>query len=123
MDTKRVGALGAAVSVLAVLWGLHRPNDIHAEYVKFLSGKDTITAYLAYPERPAPAPAVIVIHEIFGMSVSGRQPPKHFGRAAFAPTPPIFLPRGAGPPPPQTPPAKWLPPLPPDPTPADLTPT
>src|SRR5437870_13507485 len=32
---------------------LHRPPvaDIHTEYVKFPSGRDTITAYLAYPER------------------------------------------------------------------------
>src|SRR5438094_7151478 len=44
------------------------PPDIHAEYVKYTSGKDTVTAYIAYPERPQPAPAVIVIHEIFGMS-------------------------------------------------------
>src|SRR2546422_9180948 len=49
---------------------LHRPPvaDIHTEYVKFPSGRDTITAYLAYPERKDPAPIVVVIHEIFGMS-------------------------------------------------------
>ena len=42
--------------------------DIHAEYVKIANGRDTLTAYLAYPERREPAPAVVVIHEIFGMS-------------------------------------------------------
>src|SRR5438132_543028 len=47
--------------------------DIHAEYVKYLSGKDTITGYLAYPERKDPAPGVVVIHEIFGMSDFIRQ--------------------------------------------------
>src|SRR5438552_15784250 len=42
---------------------LHRPPaaDIHTEYVKFPSGRDTITAYLAYPERKDPAPVVVVI--------------------------------------------------------------
>ena len=48
-------------------------NDVHAEYVKYLSGSDTITAYLAYPERRDPAPGVIVIHEIFGISDFIRQ--------------------------------------------------
>ncbi len=32
------------------------------------AGGDTVKAYLAYPERGDPAPAMIVIHEIFGMS-------------------------------------------------------
>jgi len=32
-------------------------RDIHSEYVKYLSGQDTVTAYIAYPERPQPAPA------------------------------------------------------------------
>src|SRR5256885_4096840 len=30
------------------------------EYVKIPNGRDTITAYLAYPERKDPAPAVVV---------------------------------------------------------------
>src|SRR2546427_3871608 len=44
---------------------LHRPPvaDIHTEYVKFPSGRDTITAYLAYPERKDPAPIVVVRSE------------------------------------------------------------
>src|SRR5438034_7844130 len=41
----------------------HYRADIHTEYVKFPSGRDTITAYLAYPERKDPAPVVVVIHE------------------------------------------------------------
>ena len=40
---------------------LRSARDIHSEYVKYTSGKDTVTAYIAYPERPQPAPAVIVI--------------------------------------------------------------
>ena len=53
-----------------VVFGVHRPPpsstnlhhvDIHSEYVRFPSGRDTITAYLAYPERKDPAPAVVEI--------------------------------------------------------------
>src|SRR2546421_364853 len=51
-----------------VVFDLHKPPpsstnlhhaDIHSEYVKFPSGRDTITAYLAYPERKDPAPGVM----------------------------------------------------------------
>jgi carboxymethylenebutenolidase len=41
----------------------------HGEWVKYAGpGGDTVVAYIAFPERPDPAPAMIVIHEIFGMS-------------------------------------------------------
>src|SRR3989442_1449848 len=72
--------------------------DIHSEYVKFLSGKDTVTAYIAYPERPQPAPAVIVIHEIFGMSDFIRQTTEQLAKDGFvAIAPDLCAPRG-GPP-------------------------
>lgn len=40
----------------------------HGEWVYIMRGDDSIHAYVAYPERSDPAPAVIVIHEIFGMT-------------------------------------------------------
>src|SRR5256885_17065772 len=72
---------GAAVALVAAARspassGLLRPppssSDIHSEYVKFLSGHDTITAYLAYPERRDSVAAVILIPAIFGVSDIGR---------------------------------------------------
>src|SRR5438045_6754797 len=68
-----------------------RRADIHAEYVKFLSGKDTITAYLAYPERPQPAPGVIVIHEIFGQSDFIRQTTEQLAKDGFVAIAPDLL--------------------------------
>ncbi|MGH7612712.1 MAG: dienelactone hydrolase family protein [Gemmatimonadales bacterium] len=68
------GASGVvlALGIAAVMGSAREPlatrADIHSEYVKYTSGRDTITAYLAYPERADPAPAVIVIHDIYGMS-------------------------------------------------------
>ena len=73
----------------------YRP-DIHAEYVKYLSGKDTITAYLAYPERPTPAPGVIVIHEIFGMSDFVRQTTEQLAKDGFVAIAPDLLSRRGG---------------------------
>src|SRR2546426_6403753 len=72
------------------------PSDIHSEYVKFLSGRDTITAYLSYPERRDPAPAVIVIHEVFGMSDFIRQTTEQLARDGFVALAPDLLSRRGG---------------------------
>src|SRR6266705_5222874 len=103
MDGRTVGrpvgllallALGT-VALLAV-GPSGRPADIHSEYVKFLSGTDTITAYLAYPERSQPAPAVIVIHEIFGMSDFVRQTTEQLAKDGFVAIAPDLLSRRGG---------------------------
>ena len=49
----------------------HRPLDAvttHGEWVWIKRASDSVRAYVAYPERRDPAPAVIVIHEIFGLT-------------------------------------------------------
>lgn len=73
----------------------YRP-DIHAEYVKYASGRDTLTAYLAYPERKDPAPAVVVIHEIFGMSDFIRQTTEQLAKDGFVAIAPDLLSRRGG---------------------------
>jgi carboxymethylenebutenolidase len=108
----RTGTVGVAtlVGVMltgATLFAFHsvrlRPSpsvpvrpDIHAEYVKYLSGKDTLTAYLAYPERRDPAPAVIVIHEIFGLSDFIRQTTEQLAKDGFVAIAPDLLSRRGG---------------------------
>jgi len=114
MDGKRKGgngrqraATGAVVLIAAIVAGAayYRPlpsiaalvsRDIHAEYVKYLSGRDTVTAYIAYPERPTPAPAVIVIHEIFGMSDFVRQTTEQLAKDGFVAIAPDLLSRRGG---------------------------
>src|SRR5258706_11332339 len=106
MDSKPKGGKGrqmaAWVIALAALCRLLPPvaafgsSDIHSEYVKFLSGKDTVTAYIAYPERPQPAPAVIVIHEIFGMSDFIRQTTVQLAKDGFVAIAPDLLSRRGG---------------------------
>src|SRR2546425_5094050 len=97
------GIVCGAVLLVAVLYRPLPPptagfRDIHSEYVKFLSGKDTVTAYIAYPERPQPAPAVIVIHEIFGMSDFIRQTTEQLAKDGFVAIAPDPLSRRGGPP-------------------------
>jgi carboxymethylenebutenolidase len=40
----------------------------HGEWVKIQSGDRTIQAFVVYPERKDKAPAVVLIHEIYGLS-------------------------------------------------------
>ena len=40
----------------------------HGEWVSIKRGRDSIRAYVAYPERKTKAPAIIVIHEVFGLT-------------------------------------------------------
>jgi carboxymethylenebutenolidase len=97
----------AAMSFGAVLVGfaLHQPPrtstnfadaDIHSEYVKYASGSDTITAYLAFPERADKAPAVIVIHDIYGMSDRLRPAVEQLARRGFVAIGPDLLSRRGG---------------------------
>src|SRR2546426_3255814 len=76
-----IGGTALCVAASAVMGAAFERRDVHAEYVKYLSGKDTITGYLAYPERKDPAPAVVVIHEIFGMSDFVRQTTEQLARS------------------------------------------
>ena len=89
------GGVLAAVSVTA-LPAYRRTPDIHAEYVKIPSGRDTITAYLAYPERQDRAPAVVVIHEIFGITDFVRQTTEQLARDGFVAIAPDLLSRRGG---------------------------
>ncbi|MGH7672339.1 MAG: dienelactone hydrolase family protein [Gemmatimonadales bacterium] len=88
--------LGAVAVGLVVAAARPSTPDIHAEYVQYLSGDDTITAYLAYPERSAPAPGVIVIHEIFGMSDFIRQTTEQLAKDGFVAIAPDLLSRRGG---------------------------
>jgi len=101
--TVRDGMFGAVILVAAVAFYRLLPSltvpyrpDIHSEYVKFLSGTATVTAYIAYPERPQPAPAVIVIHEIFGMSDFIRQTTEQLAKDGFVAIAPDLLSRRGG---------------------------
>src|SRR6059036_4160465 len=99
------GGVAVLAGVLFALPALRRPpptstaldrSDIHTEYVKFPRGRDTITAYLAYPERKDRAPAVVVIHEIFGMSDFIRQTTEQLAKDGFVAIAPDLLSRRGG---------------------------
>jgi carboxymethylenebutenolidase len=77
MATYALVAMLAALAGAGAMW-LHGargrsgapidPVTTHGEWVKIKKGNETIRAYVAYPERKTKAPAVIVIHEIYGLT-------------------------------------------------------
>src|SRR5258707_7058686 len=98
------GGIVAALGAVGVI-NLHQPSppstdlrrsDVHAEFIKYASGRDSITAYIAYPERRDAAPAVIVIHEIFGMSDFIKQTTERLAQQGFVALAPDLLTRRGG---------------------------
>lgn len=67
-----LSVLVAAASVVVLAAWISRPHapaEPHGEWVKFTNAAgETIPAYVAWPERKEPAPTIIVIHEIFGLT-------------------------------------------------------
>ena len=92
MATMAAVALGAAAAV-------PRPPaaDIHGEWVKYAgTGGDSVQAYLAFPERSDPAPAVIVIHENRGMTDWVQAVADSLAAAGFVAIAPDLLSRHGG---------------------------
>ena len=56
---------------------------IQTGMVSFQSGKSTLEAYLARPEEPGPHPAVVVIHEIFGLNDNIRDIARRFANEGY----------------------------------------
>ncbi len=48
-------------------------TTVHGSMVSYLSGKDTVSAYLCVPEGKGPFPAIMVIHEWYGLNDWVRQ--------------------------------------------------
>ena len=63
-------AFFAAALMIGGAVGQEPAVTTHGEWVKYPKPgtRDTIRAYIAYPERKDKAPAVIVIHEVFGLT-------------------------------------------------------
>lgn len=69
----------------------------HGEWVKYTGkGGDEVQAYIAFPERPDPGPAMIVIHEIFGMSDFVRTVTHDLAEAGYVAIAPDLLTRRGG---------------------------
>jgi carboxymethylenebutenolidase len=68
----------------------------HLEFVKVKNGNREVTCFIAYPEVKEKAPAVLVIHEIFGLSDWVRSVTDQLAEAGYIAIAPDLL-SGAGP--------------------------
>jgi carboxymethylenebutenolidase len=69
----------------------------HGEWVSVSAGGgDKVEAYVVYPERKDPAPVVVVIHEIFGLTEWARSVADQLAAEGFLAVAPDFL-SGKGP--------------------------
>ncbi len=66
-NTLALAALLAGAALAPTEAPAQKPTT-HGEWIHIRKGADSIRAYVAYSERNAPSPAVIVIHEIFGLT-------------------------------------------------------
>jgi len=96
-----IGLLGGAVlgwgapAVAAQSPGRQVP-DARAGSVKYASGTDSITAYIAYPASSDPAPAVLVIHEDLGLSDFVRDAAQRLAQNGYVVLAPDLLSRRGG---------------------------
>jgi len=65
-----IALIAVAASAPAQDWAKQRleASPRHREWVKVKSGERMVSAYVVYPEVKTKAPAVVVVHEIFGMT-------------------------------------------------------
>src|SRR5580765_3669839 len=93
-----ITAISMATAVSAQEWAKARleKSPRHLEWVKVKQGKREVNCFVAYPEVKDKATAVIVIHEIFGLTDWVRSVADQLAEAGYVAITPDLL-SGAGP--------------------------
>ena len=88
----------AAASLHAQDWAKARldASPRHHEYVNLQHGGRTVQAFVVYPEVKTKAPAIVLIHEIFGLSDWAKEMADELAAAGYIVVAPDLL-SGAGP--------------------------
>jgi len=91
-------ALCACLTVSAQDWARAKleKSPRHAEWVEVKNGARTVRCFVVYPEVKDPAPAVLVIHEIFGLTDWARSAADQLAAAGYVAIAPDLL-SGAAP--------------------------
>src|ERR1051325_10758595 len=88
-----LAALLAAASVQAQDWAMARleKSPRHLEWVKVKNGSRQVNCFIAYPEVKDKATAVVVIHEIFGLTDWARSVTDELAEAGYIAIAPDLL--------------------------------
>src|ERR1041385_2811597 len=86
-------ALVCAITVQAQDWAKTKleKSSRHQEWVKVENGKRKVESFVVFPEVKDKATAVIVIHEIFGLSDWAQLAADEFAEAGYIAIAPDFL--------------------------------
>ena len=79
MKMMRAGGLALAVALLLAL-----PAAAAEQKVTFKSGDETVTGLLYTPDKPGPAPGVLVIHEWWGLDDWVKQQAQNLAKEGYA---------------------------------------
>src|ERR1700733_8468282 len=88
-----VALLVAGLSASAQDWARAKleKSSRHGEWVDLTNGTRTVHCFIVYPEVKDPAPAVVVIHEIFGLTDWARTAADEFAAAGYIAIAPDLL--------------------------------
>src|SRR5207249_8715459 len=81
---KLIGIVGACFLVASALVIPGRASPPKAESVSYKSGEDTVTGYLALPDSPGPHPAIVVVHEWWGLNDWVKEQAQRFANQGYA---------------------------------------
>lgn len=71
------------IGTLLLLFSLGAEAKIKTSWIEYKSGKETVRAYLAQPEGEGPFPALIVIHEWWGLNDWVKGNAEHFAKQGY----------------------------------------
>jgi carboxymethylenebutenolidase len=88
-----VALLVAGLSAFSQDWARAKleKSSRHGEWVDLTNGTRTVHCFIVYPEVKDPAPAVVVIHEIFGLTDWARAAADEFAAAGYIAIAPDLL--------------------------------
>lgn len=75
-------AVGILLLIAATNYSLAQAKII-SQWIQYRSGNDTVKAYLVKPEGDGPFPAILVIHEWWGLSDWVKQDAEEFARRGY----------------------------------------
>jgi carboxymethylenebutenolidase len=96
---KGVGAAARLARAVGVPGEVAHPERLRTESVAFESDGARLDAYLARPAEPGPAPAIVVVHEIFGLVEHVRDVTRRFANVGYDALAPDLYARTGAPPP------------------------
>ena len=83
-SVKARSIVAGLIAMLMALGAALRPHPPKTETVSYKSSDDTVTGYLALPDSPGPHPAIVVVHEWWGLNDWVKEQAQRFANQGYA---------------------------------------